>query len=144
MDSLPDEENPFAPPEFPTVSQQPDELLKSAARILRGMGWTGLILYLVMPPPIFMDLSKVKINPMTAVMAAAIFIFVVTLFLLMIHTANFLAADFRTFYRRARWLAIIAAAIWFPWMTVPAVIVIRKLERYRSSVNSGHVEQDLR
>jgi hypothetical protein len=49
----------------------------------------------------------------------------------MIKTAKDLAVDLDRTYRRARWLAILAAAIFFPILTIPAVLAVRRLERYR-------------
>jgi hypothetical protein len=55
-------------------------------------------------------------------------------FVFILRTANRLGGDFDRVYRRARWLGILAATIWFPILTIPGILALRRLERYRKYV----------
>ena len=67
---------------------------------------------------------------------AAMLIFYAT----MIRTAMRLPHDFERLYKRAHWLGILAAAIGFPLLTIPAFIGVARLSKYRKLTNTHEAE----
>ncbi len=107
--------------------------------IYRRMGWCGVVwnatLYLVL---LQIEFGK----PTRDADAIEIFIgtiacgVVVLLFLSMVRTADGLELDFPRSYRRARWTGILAATVYFPWLTIPSYLAVRRLEEYRCNVEA--------
>ena len=126
-------ENPYAAP--PAVAEVPDDaeaILKATTRIYRQIGWGGvayvaagftaeMISELLRSPP---DRGPVA-PPMIGCGLMMLF------FMFVLRTASQLGRDFDRVYRRARWLGILAATIWCPISTIPGVLAVRRLERYR-------------
>ena len=52
----------------------------------------------------------------------------------MIQIGSYLGVNLEGNYRQARWMAILAAAIFFPIFTIPGMLAIGKLERYRNQL----------
>jgi hypothetical protein len=74
--------------------------------------------------------KRIEFGPTIA--ATAIYGLHVAFFAYLIKIANQLRDQVDGTYRRARWMAILAASIFFPIMTIPGILAVRRLERYRS------------
>ncbi len=107
--------------------------------IYRRMGWCGVVwnatLYLVL---LQIELGKPTrdADPIEIFIGTIACGVVVLLFLSMVRTADRLELDFQGNYQRARWMGILAAAVYFPWLTVPGCIAVRRLKEYRRNVKA--------
>ena len=131
--------NPYAAPA--TSDLLPTEAkagLEQACRYLRGMGW-GTITYVVFG--FSFGVFTVFFNPRVVLIHTGLVCFLLILVLhtgvLMLRVARALPSRFNETYKRARWLAILAGAVFFPVFTLPAYIAISRLESYRRCVETG-------
>jgi hypothetical protein len=131
-------ENPYASPLCVEVQEDADSLLYSATRLYRITGWCGiayvLIAYFAAVTP---ELFEGQLDVGFALGGAMIHSLSIGFFAIIISTANHLAADPRRYRRRARWLGILAATIFFPVLTIPAALAVRRLARCRRFVTRG-------
>jgi hypothetical protein len=131
-------ENPYAPP--PTVVEPPEDaeaLLKAATRMYRGIGWCGVAyVAFVWAAQVVLALPRLESEPVPIALLVMLGdLMWMLFFVFVLRTANRLGQDFDRMYRRARWLGILAAALWFPLLTIPGILAVRRLERYRRFVN---------
>lgn len=103
--------------------------------IYRRMGWCGVVwnatLYLVL---LQFEFSKPTADSVEILIGTIACGFVVLLFFSMLRTADGLELNFPRSYRRARWTGILAATVYFPWLTIPSYLAVRRLEEYRRNV----------
>lgn len=131
MPNLPAELNPYAPPQDTFVAESAAELLKAVAQSYRVMGWVGLTLYLVvLPIPMLYHLTDNPPALTEAFLIATVLLLQSLFFYLMIRTADSIEVDLARVRKRVRWLGVLAAGFWFPWLTVPVVIAFRRLNRF--------------
>ena len=125
-------ENPYASPRSVEIQSDAETLLRATTKLYRRMGWAGATIYLVACLFNMIALSaqgQLDIGPALGMTTTCAL--VTAFFLLMIKTAKDLAVDVDRTYRRARWLAVLAAGLFFPILTIPAYLAVRRLERYR-------------
>jgi hypothetical protein len=101
-------------------------------RAFRCLGWAGVayISLLLVVGFLFMLAEGPPRLGIVTGMALECGVFL-AFFAHVIRTASRLGVDFAGTYRRARWMAILAASIFFPVMTIPGILAIKRLETYR-------------
>lgn len=126
------EQNPYTAPRSTGDSRQPDWYLASACRYFKGIGYV-MIAYLVCAIPFwFYGITTDESPPVPEIIGPPIMTLVMSAFFGgMIKTATQLPNDFERLYKRARWLGILAAAFGFPILTIPALIGVSRLSKYR-------------
>jgi hypothetical protein len=134
-------ENPYASPRSVEFRSDAETLLRATTKLYARMGWAGVAYTtIVYPIGMVLELSErpVQLGPTMGgtIMCGLMLGF----FVIRIKTAKDLATDLDRTYRRARWTAILAAAIFFPILTFPAVLAVRRLERYRRFMAGQIVE----
>jgi hypothetical protein len=67
--------------------------------------------------------------------------FLIWMFVTMTKIGNLSPDEFPSHYKKARWVGIIAGALFLPIIGVPAFISIRRLTRYDSLVNSKRSDE---
>lgn len=97
------------------------------------MAWVG-ITYAVIAFPVLMTAAFSERQLASGMIVLLVGCLMTLFFIFMAKTANGLEHDFHRHYRRARWTAIIVAALFFPIMTIPGILAVRRLERYRSGL----------
>jgi hypothetical protein len=123
-------ENPYALPPAFEPREDAESLLRAAMRMYRWIGWCG-VAYVVIAFPVPIVTQLLQPQPNIPLVVPLLGMLMMLFFVLMLRTASRLGHDFDRVYRRARWLAILAAAIWFPLFTIPGILAVRRLERYR-------------
>lgn len=138
MESTEPTENPYASPLCVEVQEDADSLLYSTTRLYRFTGWCGIAYVLVVYLGVMTaELFEGWLGVAFALGGAMVQSLWIGFFAVVISTANHLAADPLRYRRRARLLGILAATIFFPVLTVPAVLAVRRLARYRRFVTRG-------
>ncbi len=135
MQPIEPDENPYASPKCVESQPDADALLKATVRLYRGMGWAGIAYLLVFCPlTIVSELARQQELGETiggAIAMTTICGLMAAFFVLVMKTADRLGVNLDRSYRRARWLGIITGAMFFPLLTIPAILAVRRLERYR-------------
>lgn len=128
-------ENPYASPKSLESPASATASLKVATRLFYWMGVFGLAYNFVFVP-VAIVIGVTKDGPEFApIVGATIWCAVnCVLFRWMMTTAKDLGKDFDATYRRARWLGIVAGTLYFPILTVPAILAIRHLESCRQAL----------
>ncbi|MDZ7616205.1 MAG: hypothetical protein U1E05_04325 [Patescibacteria group bacterium] len=125
-------ENPYASPACADPPDAAGALREATARLFRGMGYVGVAYALFGFAMGAVVLLKVQPRDLVLLpMMLLLYGLIMAFFAWMLKTASRLTVDFKGTYRLARWLAILAASIFFPILTIPAVLAVRRLERYR-------------
>jgi hypothetical protein len=106
-------------------------LLRKTAKLYRGMGWAGIVYSLVCAFGMVNALTERQPQWGEALGMFIVATLAAAFFLFLIKTANHLGTTFDESYRRARWLGIIAATLFFPILTVPGILAVHRLERCR-------------
>lgn len=122
------DQNPYAAPQSNCLHDEDLALvLHRAVMIFRRMGWGGVLLFAAVSTVNFgMSISHpVLLMPTLVLVGYAAF------FWSMLRTASSLADNFDGIYGRARWMAIIAGAFFFPFLTLPCYFAIRRMEEYK-------------
>jgi hypothetical protein len=129
-------ENPYASPQPFEVPDSGDALLRATTRMYRGIGWAG-VAYCLLVCPIAMVAQLWEPTPSLPEVLGGSTLCGLTLafFMFVLRTANGLEVRFQRTYRRARWLGILAATMFFPLLTWPGILAVRRLERYRTFLN---------
>jgi hypothetical protein len=136
--------NPYAPPATTGDARHADWYLASACRYFKGIGYL-MIVYLICVIPITVYQILTDESPRMGEMIGAPMMMVAMLlfFTAMIRTAVGLPNDFPRLYRKARWLGILTGAFGFPILTIPAVIGVSRLSKYRTLVDvNGNLDPD--
>ena len=126
-------ENPYAPPMSVDLADPTEGLRRATVRMYRGMAYAGIAFILlgaVEIAMIFLTERPREAGWMIGILLE--FGLFIAFFTFMLKTATRLAADLDGTYRRARWIAILAASIFFPILTIPGILAVRRLERYRT------------
>lgn len=122
--------NPYAAPQTNCLHE--DELatvLYRAVLIFRRMGWGGLLIFGgVAFIDIAINLSRYNV---VFLVQSTVLCCYAAFFWSILKTAGHLEENFETSYRRARWIAIIGGAFFFPLLTLPCYFAICHLEEYR-------------
>ena len=143
MESPEAAENPYASPRCVDVQPDAESLLKATTRLYRGMGWFGVayisIVYLFMTTTVLSQSRPDVLRTIPMSIGCGV---MVAFFLAMVRTAKHLGTDLDRYYRRARWIAVLAAAFFFPILTVPAFLAVRRLEKYRDFMTAQQPEED--
>ena len=136
VESFRPETNPYAAPANSSHPRPAEWYLESACQYFRGIGWVSVIYAAcVIPIPLYQLLTD-KSPPLGEMVGVPTMMMVMLAFVgIMIRTAMRLPRDFERLYKRARWLCIVAAAIGFPILTIPASIVMARLGKYRAMPN---------
>jgi len=143
MESPQAAENPYASPQCVEVQDDAESLLKATTKLYRRMGWFGIAYFsFIYPFTIVGQLSEGHFEVVPAIAGTIICGLMLAFFAIMIKTAKHLADDLDRYYRRARWLGILAGALFFPILTVPAFLAVRRLERYRDFMTAQQPEED--
>jgi hypothetical protein len=126
-------ENPYAPPQAECLKEaDADSLLRGATRLYRIMGLAGVAYCLVVFPFVFAsETSKSSFKLPDMMIVTATMGLSLVFFVLMLRTARRLQTNPAGWYRMARWMGILAAALFFPFLTVPAILALNQLERHR-------------
>lgn len=135
MKSITAIENPYASPQFSGTDESEDRLLRAVTRMYHVIGWGGLVFCLFAwftKTVAQMAMHVETFDPGTLAIGLWGLFFVYVLW-----TARCLKKSFGKVYRRARWLAVLSAAIFFPLLTLPGILAVRRLERYRRFVGRG-------
>ncbi|MBS0204125.1 MAG: hypothetical protein JSS49_14560 [Planctomycetes bacterium] len=136
------DQNPYAAPQANCLHDEDLALiLHRAVMIFRRMGWGGVLLFAAVSAVNFgMNLSMADpefLVPMFVLAGYTAF------FWSMLRTAKCLAENFDSAYGRARWIAIIAGAFFFPLLTLPCYFAIRLMEEYkRRYLREGRTSTD--
>ena len=137
MKPITTEENPYASPQTCDIAESADVLLRATTRMYRGIGWAGigccLLAYSILMASELttgtLDWAEFLVGTTGIGLYLAFFVFV-------LKTASRLETRFDRTYRRARWLGILVATIFFPVLTWPGIVAVRRLERYRRFTDS--------
>ena len=135
MKSISSVENPCACPQSAGVDAVPSDYLRTARSIRAhwlayGIGYCLFTWYMktmaqmTMPVRVF--------DPADLLIGLWMLFFVYVLWI-----AGCFKKDFGRVYRRARWLGILTAAIFFPVLTLPGILAVRRLERCRRFVGEA-------
>ena len=136
-------ENPYASPRCVEVQDDAESLLKATTKLYRRMGWFGIAYFsFIYPFTTIMQLSEGQFEVVPAIGGGIMCGLMLAFSVIMVKTATYLAADLDRYYRRARWIAVLAAALFFPILTVPAFLAVRRLERYRNSMIVQEPEEE--
>ena len=107
--------------------------------LYRRMGWCGVVWYATL----YLLLLQIEFgkpardaDPVAVLMCTIACGVFVLLFLSMLRTADGLELDFPRNYHRAKWTGILADAVYFPWLTIPGSLVVRRLEEYRRNIEA--------
>ena len=126
-------ENPYASPLLVEPERGVDAIRRATVRTFRCLGWAGIVyisLLLLIAFPFVLVEGPPRFGVITGMMVeSAVFL---AFFAFVIRTAGRLGVDLTGTYRRARWVAILAATVFFPVLTIPGILALRRLERYRS------------
>ena len=131
-ESMEPAENPYASPRSVDIREDAQTLLNATTKLYRRMGWAGVGYCLVAYPVVMITTfaqGQLDIGP--AIGMTTVWALMMAFFMFMIKTAKDLAVDVERTYRRARWLAVLAAGLFFPIFAIPAYLAVRRLERYR-------------
>ncbi len=128
--------NPYSAPLSATDlsdARHSDWYLASACRYLHGIGCAVIVYCFAVIPFWLHDIITSAAPHMSMVVGiplvvTALFAFSVA----MIKTAGQLPTEFPRRYRRARWLGILAGAIGFPVLSIPAFLSVWRLSTYRN------------
>jgi hypothetical protein len=134
MGSIEATENPYASPTYDEPQVGTDALRRGTVRIYHRMGWAGVAYALLV---LIVTLCNFAEHPSEMGIAGGLLLeaaLILAFFVFMINTARRLSIDVARNYRRARWLGILAASIFFPIFTIPGILAVRRLERYRTHV----------
>ena len=128
-------ENPYTAPKYVDRRDDPDTLLRSVVLLFRGMAGFGVAYELFTFT--FVGVSGAASGALG--IGAMLFLLglgaVTTLiFAYVFWTTSRLQVNFARHYNRARWIAILAAVIFFPILSIPAVIALSRLENYRALI----------
>jgi hypothetical protein len=138
-------QNPYASPKFGESQTEVKSLLKATMRLYRIMGWCGITYFLVLY--LFMMISEYRAQGLeiwSTVAGTAWCGLFIAFFLYMIQTASSLGVEFDRTYRRARWLGIIVSAMFFPILTIPGILAVRRLERCRLQMQGSFPHVSIR
>ena len=124
-------ENPYASPQCGDNCRSADDLLRATTRMYRGIGRGG-IAYCTLAYLIAIAATPMQRMPglAGAIGSMVIYALMLAFFVFVLETTDRLEVEFDRTYRRARWLGILAAAIFFPVLTWPGVLAMRRLEKY--------------
>ncbi len=120
--------NPYSPPQLSMDTRDESWYRVRVESDYRRMGW-GMIIYitLVASLAIYEIWTNDKLSTGEIIGPAILLLVMWTFFGMMVYTAGQLATDFDRVYNRARWLGILAGAVLFPLLTIPAFIAVRRL-----------------
>ena len=130
----------MAPATVFTAKHRIQPTLNEAAILFRRMGWCGIVWCATM----WSVLAEIALWEPTTGFGPMVGLSLgfgpyVLFFVWMLTTARRLEADFSKYYRRARWTAVLAAAFFFPFLTIPAVLAVKRLEQYRRELDAASV-----
>ena len=132
MPAAEDIENPYASPMSVELRPDPDALLRATTSLYRGMGWFGIVYHAVVYSFAMISEGSKQRPEMPPIIGMTIVCgLMVAYFFFMIRVANRLKTNFDRNYRPTRWMGILTATIFFPMLTIPAILAVRRLERYR-------------
>lgn len=120
-------------------SRRVEPALFKIATIYRRIGWGGIIFYLTGCAVMAQAALKDPRPPLGEILLMVGLVgLIVALFASMLWTASRLEVDFTQAYRRARWTGILVAVLYFPWLTIPGCLAVRRLEDYRRKLLTSH------
>lgn len=117
--------NSDAAPEASSVDQLASRLLSDAVRAYWTIARVGVVFCQIASlMATVMRMSK-PFDPgdLAPVLWLLFFVYIAC-------TAHSLEKNFERVYRRARWSAVIASGVFFPWLTLPGAVAVRRLEEY--------------
>ncbi len=133
--------NPYAPPHIGTTTHRGDRdaswYIHHVQKYYRRMGLVGLsyvgllIIGTAVSQAIDEPLQIAHIFGMTIWCSLLTWLFVT-----LIRISNVPHADFPSHYTKARWVGIIAGAMFLPILGFPAMISVRRLTRYHALINA--------
>jgi hypothetical protein len=122
----------FAPARYLSSSYRAEPALFQIATIYRRMGWIGIICYVTLCSIMFQGaLKEPRPSGGEFLAMAGLIGLIAAFFATMLWTANRLESDFLRTYRVARWTGILVAVLYFPWLTIPGCLAVRRLAQYR-------------
>ncbi len=130
----------FGPATMLTSRRVIEPTLRGTTMIYRRMGWSGIVWYATLYSVVMQsELSQPNCELGQILGGTFACGLVVLMFVSMLTTANRLEDQFSMYYRRARWTGILAATVFFPWLTFPGILAVRRLEKYRRELDAGSV-----
>ncbi len=126
-----DRVNPYASPASDAIAEDESDQRAAVSRSFRRLGWGTIVFITIRCGIEFIVLFATRADRADTHGTIIGFCLQTAFVCSLLVIAGRLDADFRRWHRTARWLAILTAIFFGPFLTIPSILTIRRLAAYR-------------